>query len=345
MARFVLLIKALLFRTLASLVSYIDIYFFHPRPQRVSFTRQIPSTVGAVPGSIKLLFYTPPSYNKPSPSPLPSAVAPQAKEHGQHPILINFHGGGFTIGTAEDDAWWFTAVTSQTRAVVISVEYRLAPSYPFPTGIEDCVSAVLWVWSHAAELNLDISQTTFSGFSAGGNFTYTVAIRLWQELRRLKELDQLENVEVGRLMGLVSFYPSTDWTHSRAERDASNANLIPVITPAMYRLFDESYLYPKARLDMSDPLLSPGLASEEILRQALPDNLVLIDCEGDQLLAESVRFKERLRRFGKRIDGYTVQGVGHGFDKHPSFGKENLKRDEAYRFAVNSLREFWALDH
>jgi acetyl esterase/lipase len=338
MSRLSLQLKALFFRTLQSIFTLFDLYLSHPLPQPVSFTRKITSTVASVPGSFDLLFYTPPSYNNGSVGRgnSTSASAPLAKKH---PLLINFHGGGFTIGKAGDDARWATAVTSQTSAVVVSVNYRLAPKYPFPIGIEDCVSAVLWLWKHADEYNLDISRTAFSGFSAGGNLTYTVSIRLHEELERLKRDNKLEGVKIGKLVSLVVFYGSTDMTQSRAEKDASNPNLIPVIPPVLFKVFDESYLYPMP--DMTSPLLSPGLAPKELLRDALPEKLMMINCRGDQLLAESEIFKKKLTSLGKKVDGYIVEGVGHGWDKQPSFRKGNTKRDEAYELAVKALQEVW----
>jgi acetyl esterase/lipase len=339
MSRLSLYLKALFFRTLQSIFTLFDLYLSHPLPQRVSFTRKITSTVASVPGSFDLLFYTPPSYTKSlvGKGTSASASVPPAKKH---PLLINFHGGGFTIGHARDDARWVTAVTSQTSAVVVSVNYRLAPKYPFPIGIEDCVSAVLWLWKHADEFNLDISRTAFSGFSAGANLTYTVSIRLHKELDRLKRENKLEGVKIGKLVSLVVFYGSTEMTQSRAEKDASNPNLIPVIPPVLFKVFDESYLFPKP--DMTSPLLSPGLAPEELLRDALPEKLMMINCGGDQLLAESERFRKRLTGVGKKVDGYIVEGVGHGWDKQPSFRKGNAKRDEAYEVAVKALQEVWA---
>jgi putative ergosteryl-3beta-O-L-aspartate hydrolase len=335
MSRLSLRLKALFFRTLQSIFTFLDLYLSHPLPQRVSFTHKIKSTVSSVPGYIDLLFYMPPSYIK---TPLTNDNSTSTPK--KHPLLINFHGGGFTIGHAKDDARWATAVTTQASAVVVSVNYRLAPSHPFPIGIEDCVSAILWLWEHADEYNLDISKTSFSGFSAGGNLCYAVSIRLYEELQRLKMEGKLGGLEKGRVVSLVVFYGSVDWTQSRAERDASNPNLIPVIPHVLFRLFDESYLSP--RPVMRSPLLSPGVASDEVLKSALPERLVMVNCGGDQLLAESERFRERLKGLGKRVEGCVVEGVGHGWDKKPTFRKGDVKRDEAYALAVKSLQEAWS---
>ena len=259
MSRLSLHIKAILFRIAQTIGRYCDLYLSYPRPQRAAFTRRIPSTVGKVPGSFNLLFYTPPSYTQ---------LAPSSSE--KFPVLINFHGGGYTIGHASDDARWATEVVKRTGGIVVSVDYRLAPSYPFPTGIEDCVSAIMYLWKHADELHLDISRTALSGFSAGANFTYTAAFRLHEELKTLRAEGAIDEEEEGRLVSIVTFYPPVDWTKTRAERRASNPNATPIIPPVFGNLFDEAYLYP--RPDMKTPLVSPGLAPDQLLREALPDS-------------------------------------------------------------------------
>jgi acetyl esterase/lipase len=108
----------------------------------------------------------------------------------------------------------------------------------------------------------------------------------------------------------------------------------------LFKLFDESYLYPMP--DLSSPLLSPGLAPDELLKTALPDQLVIISCGGDQLLAETERFRKRLVGLGKKVDGCVVDGVGHGWDKKSTFSRGDVQRDESYRLAIESLQESWS---
>jgi len=138
----VLYLNALLFRTLQTIFTLGDLYLSRPVPQQISFSRKITSTTSPIPGSIELLFYTPLPYRNASSN---KSGSVSAASNPKYPLLINFHGGGFTIGHAGDDARWATAVISRRNAVVVSVNYRLAPKYPFPIGIEDCVSAVLWL--------------------------------------------------------------------------------------------------------------------------------------------------------------------------------------------------------
>lgn len=225
---------------------------------------------------------------------------------------------GYTIGHAADDARWATEVVKRTGAVVVSVNYRLAPKYPFPTGINDCVSAVLYLWKHAEELGIDKSRTAFSGFSAGGNFCFTAAYRLHSQLELLRSQNKILDSEVGNLSSLVAFYPAVDWTISPTERDALNPNAVPIVPPflSFFSAFEESYLYP--RPDMYSPLISPGLAPDDMLVNALPVNIVIMTCWGDGLMVEGEEFRKRLIGVGKRVDGEMVANLPHGFDKWPS---------------------------
>jgi acetyl esterase/lipase len=177
MSRFSLRVKAAVFCTLAY---FVDRYLSTPRPLRYPFTRTIPCSLSTHPGSIKPLFYTPKSY-KTRPS-IESPSPTSSKPWKGYPILIDFHGRGFSIGKASDDARWATAVAEHNNfskdAVVITVDYRLTPKHPFPTGIEDCASAIPWTWDHGPSLGLDAASTALSGVSAGANLSLTMPMHL-----------------------------------------------------------------------------------------------------------------------------------------------------------------------
>jgi putative ergosteryl-3beta-O-L-aspartate hydrolase len=193
-------------------------------------------------------------------------------------------------------------------AVVVSVEYHLAPEHPFPTAIEDCASAILWIWEHGPSLGLDISRTAISGFSAGGNLSLTVPLHLHAVLAAAQTAAL--KIPMGKIVRIAAFYPSTNWTQTRAERNASNPNLIRMAPDSVFNFFDASYLYPPPA-DRSDPLLSPGLASDTLLLEAPPDQIAMITCGGDQLLAEGEAFRKRLKGLGKKVEGHVVEDVGH----------------------------------
>jgi acetyl esterase len=85
------------------------------------------------------------------------------------PGLVYFHGGGFVTGDVpmfdEDCA----RIAADVGVVVVSVEYRLAPEYPFPAGVEDCYAALCWTAEHAVLLAIDPDRIGVGGESAGGD--------------------------------------------------------------------------------------------------------------------------------------------------------------------------------
>lgn len=114
---------------------------------------------------------------------IPNLLTPQADPRSRRPAIINFHGGGFVLGQGTDDGRWVMAVMQALGAVVFSVEYRLAPSYPFPTPVEDCADAILQIWRRADEFWIDRDKIVVSGFSAGG----TLALASWVLLADYKK--------------------------------------------------------------------------------------------------------------------------------------------------------------
>ncbi|GAA1967733.1 hypothetical protein GCM10009776_33470 [Microbacterium deminutum] len=85
------------------------------------------------------------------------------------PLIIYFHGGGFVIGDLRGGDWMCGTVAKGSDAIVLSVEYRLAPKHPFPAGVEDCYAMLVWAADDAAELCADADRLGVMGESAGGN--------------------------------------------------------------------------------------------------------------------------------------------------------------------------------
>ena len=106
-----------------------------------------------------------------------------ARKWGGYPVVINFHGGGFTLGNSFDDARWCGTVVNECNAIVVSVDYRLAPEHPFPTAVEDGVDSVIYLHQNAESLGIDRNKIALSGFSSGGNMCFTVPIRLYDEMQ------------------------------------------------------------------------------------------------------------------------------------------------------------------
>jgi len=301
-----------------------------PRCPSPSFTRIVQN--GKCGQAVVIHFYVPPDYYS------------QRRLGHRFPVLVNFHGGGFTLGCATDDSRWSTMVVNQTNAVVASVSYRRAPEYPFPAAVDDGVDALLYLASNAADLGLDVSRVALSGFSAGGNLAVTVPLRLHSRLKsEIKEqfgradsthrlVDQTSDLH---LVAIFAWYPILDFLESRDHRRMMS--LMPDKTlPAFFtNLFDESYL-PNLD-DRSSAFASPVRASDSILT-ALPPDVFLYICEWDMLMKEGQTFVRRLEKLGKRVRAMMIEKARHAWDKSANPFRDQDSVDVLYRDACAEMK-------
>lgn len=162
-----------------------------PPPPKPAFKRRIPTDT--IP--IELFFYLPPEYYN---------VLRQDPRH-RFPVVINFHGGGFSLGDARDDKYWARVVMQETNAIFVSVNYRRAPEHPFPTAVDDSADALLYISDHAADLHVDPTNIALTGFSAGANLVFAVPLRLAYH-RKIKAV-------VTRKAGTLPAFAPQDRTH------------------------------------------------------------------------------------------------------------------------------------
>jgi acetyl esterase len=92
-----------------------------------------------------------------------------------HPVLVYYHGGGWTIGDLDVYDNVARAFADRGECVVVSVDYRMGPEDGFPASIDDAIAAFEWVAAHAAEIGGDPSRLAVGGDSAGGNLSAAVA--------------------------------------------------------------------------------------------------------------------------------------------------------------------------
>lgn len=87
------------------------------------------------------------------------------------PALLWIHGGGYVLGSADQDDLQVKSMVSAVGCVAVSVDYRLAPETPHPGPVEDCYAALKWLYLHAGELGVDKTRIAIGGASAGGGLT------------------------------------------------------------------------------------------------------------------------------------------------------------------------------
>lgn len=106
---------------------------------------------------------------------------PAAAARGARPCVYEIHGGGFMFGTLDMMDPWCESIAAALDAVVVSVDYRLAPEHPFPAGIDDCHAGLRWTADHVAELGIDPARIAIAGQSAGGGLAAGLALKARDE--------------------------------------------------------------------------------------------------------------------------------------------------------------------
>lgn len=99
------------------------------------------------------------------------------RPHRAQGAIVWLHGGGFVMGNLDTEHPWATRIANGSGAVVISVDYRLAPENPFPAALDDAYAVLAWTAGHAAELGIDPGRIAVGGHSAGGGLAAAVALR------------------------------------------------------------------------------------------------------------------------------------------------------------------------
>ncbi|PHH52874.1 Arylesterase [Ceratocystis fimbriata CBS 114723] len=259
---------------------------------------------------------------------------PSPALHSARPAIINFHGGGFVIGQGTDDRIWTSYAQQELGAVVFSVNYRLAPGYPFPTPMEDCIDAILQIAARAEEFGISRDQIFLSGFSAGGS----LALSSWIVLQDPTRWDYHFELPIPSIKGLALFYPGLDWSISREEKRRGCAQPDLTLPASMTDMFDCSYIYPnRPREGRRDPRLSPGLMEDALLKKMPPTHFCL--CEHDMLLAEEFRFISRLKAANRDVTHRIVLDEQHAWDKPMPFAPKPSVMEE-YTVTINEIRRW-----
>lgn len=106
---------------------------------------------------------------------------PFTKDKEALPVFIYFHGGGWVFGSLEDSDLFCQQIAIESQCIVVSVDYHLAPEYPFPIPFEDCYLASKWVSENAGYFNGDATRLIIGGSSAGGNLAAAVTLKARDE--------------------------------------------------------------------------------------------------------------------------------------------------------------------
>ena len=95
---------------------------------------------------------------------------------GQRPVIYYIHGGGLIIGNKLINIQGTFEWIKELDAVVVTVEYRLAPEHPYPAAIDDCYAGLLWVAANSRDLGINLERLILAGNSAGGGLAAALAL-------------------------------------------------------------------------------------------------------------------------------------------------------------------------
>ena len=237
------------------------------------------------------------------------------------PVLVYFHGGGFTIGSIATHDALCRRLSHLAGCAVLSVDYRLAPEYKFPTAFEDAWDVVQWVAASGAERGLDSSRIAVGGDSAGGTLSAVCAI-------------QARDEGVPLALQLL-FYPGTVG-HQNTPSHHRFAKGFVLEEPHITYFFEHYIRSPEDRDDWRFAPLDGRRpdGDEADLTGVAPAWLGLAEC--DPLVDEGVAYADRLRMAGVPVDLEIYRGVVHEFIKMGRVLPEALT---AHQDAGRALRQ------
>ncbi len=207
------------------------------------------------------------------------------------PVLVYFHGGGWTIGDLDTHDIVCRGLANNARCAVIASDYRMGPEHKFPAAVEDCVAVTRWVAAEAGALGVDAARIAVGGDSAGGNLATVVAIAL-------------RDAGGPPLAFQVLIYPATDQRMDTASH-ASFADGY-LLTRQNMLWFRDNYLRPA---DYEDWRASPLLAAD--LSRLPPAHLITAGY--DPLRDEGRAYSDRLHAAGVSVTYECFEGMAHGF--------------------------------
>ena len=220
--------------------------------------------------------------------------------------VVFYHGGGFVFCDLESHDGFCRALSRHTGALVVSVDYRLAPEHPAPAAAEDAHAAYCWVVEHAERLGVDPTRVAVAGDSVGGNLAAVTALLC---------------------------------RHHGSVPPAAQVLLYPVIDPAMdtpsYREFATGFYNTRAAMEWYwQQYLGAGVPTPEwLVAPARADSLaglppaVVVTAGLDPLNSEGRAYAEALRAAGVPTVHRDYPGLFHGFMTMLGFGPGGAARE------------------
>jgi len=241
------------------------------------------------------------------------------------PVLVYFHGGGFTVGSVATHDGLCRRLAHLTGCAVLSVDYRLAPECKFPTAHDDAWDVVQWVAQEGQNRGLDTTRIALGGDSAGGTLAAACAI-------------EARNAGLALALQLL-FYPGCAGHQDTLSHSTFASGFL--LEERQISFFFGHYLRNPADRDdwRFAPLDGQGPDGHEVdLAGVAPAWVGLAEC--DPLVDEGVAYADRLRLAGVPVDLEIYRGVVHEFIK---MGRAIPEAATAHADAARALRNAFGL--
>jgi acetyl esterase/lipase len=222
---------------------------------------------------------------------LPVRIYTPKNAAGPLPVVVYYHGGGWVIADKNVYDAGARAISKDANAIVVSVDYRLAPEHKFPAAHDDAFAAYQWALANAAKIGGDPNRVATAGESAGGNLAVATAMAARDKGVKLP-------------VHVLSVYPIAG-TDTTTESYVENAAAKPLSRPAMVWFLNN---YTRSAADWRDPRIN--LVGADL--KGLPPVTIITD-QIDPLRSEGQALARKLEAAGVSVDSRNYDGVAHEF--------------------------------
>lgn len=229
------------------------------------------------------------------------------KASGARPVVVYIHGGGWSLGTPDEGDFLSRKLCYVSNCIVLSVDYRLAPEHPYPSGLDDCVSVYQYVRKNAATFGGNPERVAVGGDSCGGNLAPALTLRMRDEGGRVPDANLL-------------LCPATDFRFEKFDSMWKKGMRSIVYDTAFIGAVRGGYVPPPL---WDHPYVSPAKGD----LKNFPPTLIIAGT-ADPLLDDNRAFFQKLRAAGNQdVELREYQDMPHAFYYFLGFTKEG---DEAY---------------
>lgn len=253
---------------------------------------------------------------------------PKEPAPGLPPVHVNVHGSGFCVPAYFGNSRWpCYLLASKLKCIVIDVNYRKAPNYPFPHGREDVIDVIGWVLSQPQRF--DTSRISMSGFSSGGSVAFSAASEFGPE----------------HIRSIACYYAPLNGDTD----DARNGTLVRpklkfrsgvVLIPWVFRALYYSYIPPG--ITAADYRISVHFTPTE----RLPKHMFFAAGDSDSMYREVVNMYNRIKEEGSPEQKanailHIVKDEAHAFDEQARGPESERARDEMFQIMIDVVRRSW----